>query len=670
MITRSEFHPSPPRPGRLLFAAAVLLSACAAPRTSPLPPGGAGPLRGVDAAILGVAPSDSGQPLRQPIVVASQNGVLNVVMEAVVRDLPVPGSKPGTETLRTYRLLEANGTSYRDTSIVGFPGPTFRIWQGDSVHIKLINSLPPDTLPGACEAYPASQPPGSVDRMINCFHGPNSTNIHYHGFHVSPQEPADAVLMQIAPGDSFQYSFRVPANQAAGTHWYHPHKHGSVASQVANGMAGAFIIHEKQGGLDSLTRARGIRDVLVAVQEIQPNVNLVDRTIPLVKLVNGQYQPVIEIAAGEIIRMRLVNENVAASASYALLFANKPGEEPSLYDIARDGVQYAPVNYDTVTADTALFVAPGNRLDAFVRAPCTTGLHDLQADVTHPEGELSRKERAGVPLVSTQTVVRFRVTARAGAGPCTLAQLPPTLPPLPPYLANLSGTSDTAAMPAIVFNDSTPSNRTRANPSTFYLGTVQNPWMQMSNTVYIPTTSTGGREPMVFGQTQTWRVVNRGTTINHPFHIHINPFQVVYVAYGSGDPNAEYYAMINTASRNNAPIWMDVLPLPMPYVDSTGATPVSRAGYAIVRQEYAPFLNADGSVCQGCGPPTGQFVMHCHILGHEERGMMQILEIFPSLSSAQASDGRVRGVQMLMPGFGSGHGAGAGHGGGSQPHRH
>ena len=33
--------------------------------------------------------------------------------------------------------------------------------------------------------------------------------------------------------------------QAPGTHWYHAHKHGSTAINVANGMTGAFIIEGK-----------------------------------------------------------------------------------------------------------------------------------------------------------------------------------------------------------------------------------------------------------------------------------------------------------------------------------------------------------------------------------------------------------------------------------------
>src|SRR5690606_23514295 len=111
------------------------------------------------------------------------------------------------------------------------------------------------------------------DTYPNCFHGPNSTNIHYHGFHVTPNSPGDNVLLEIPPDSTFQFAFRAPLNQSPGTHWYHPHKHGSVALQVINGMAGAFIV--EGGGLDSLTKANNIRERVFVVQQIDPNLNLV-----------------------------------------------------------------------------------------------------------------------------------------------------------------------------------------------------------------------------------------------------------------------------------------------------------------------------------------------------------------------------------------------------------
>jgi L-ascorbate oxidase len=131
---------------------------------------------------------------------------------------------------------------------------------------------------------------------------------------------------------------------------------------------------------------------------------------------------------------------------------------------------------------------------------------------------------------------------------------------------------------------------------------------------------------------QTWKVVNT-STVNHPFHIHINPFQVIDVYYpNANDPNARLYRQLDSAAQvRGTPIWLDVIPLPK----ASGTTP----GYILIRQGYEPFLNADGSTCTNCGPAYGEFVMHCHILGHEERGMMQVIEIIPSASMQSSSGG-------------------------------
>ena len=85
----------------------------------------------------------------------------------------------------------------------------------------------------------------------------------------------------------------------------------------------------------------------------------------------------------------------------------------------------------------------------------------------------------------------------------------------------------------------------------------------------------------------------------------------------------------SAAQQRQSPIWLDVVPLPSPSQNSNGVILDSSGmpvdpGYVFITQRYENFEGcSDGK----CGPPTGQFVMHCHILGHEERGMMQILQI-------------------------------------------
>jgi FtsP/CotA-like multicopper oxidase with cupredoxin domain len=586
----------------------------------------AGPVGG-GTTLVGVVP---GSNFPQPVMISSVNGVLDVRLAVDTATLDIPTRGPSL--LRTYRLLAANGVSYADSNKVGFPGPTFRVAPGDRVRIKLLNRLPwtADDRSDGCVAYfgsvaqqnpnppPAILPP--TDSMPNCFHRPNWTNIHFHGFHVSPDSGADNVLMEIAPQDSFQYDFGIPHNQSPGTHWYHPHKHGSVALQVLNGMSGAFIVADPATGLDSITRAHGMREFLMAVQQVDTQLNLVladsNATGPAMPLVNGQATPTLRLYPGEVARLRIVNENVHSTANYKVLV---PDTSFRLFDIARDGVAYAPANYDTIHADQNLFLSPGNRLDVYIRAPLLRGAYVLSAQrIARENGERRR-------IVDADTVPRtFSLANIHVIEPGIVGYnmvLPGTLPPLPSFLQNLAGnTRDTAV---VVFSDSIPpAGRTHLLPTQFWLGSGTQPRQRLSNNVFIPTNRLGDTVPMRLGQTQTWMVVNYSTKVNHPFHIHINPFQVVSVsAPASGDGFAGYYQTLNAASGGPAssPVWLDVLPLPLASTDAGGRVV---PGVAIIRQKYDDF---DG--CTTCGNPFGSFVMHCHILGHEERGMMQIIRI-------------------------------------------
>ncbi|HYJ79715.1 MAG TPA: multicopper oxidase family protein [Longimicrobiaceae bacterium] len=563
----------------------------------------------------------------------SATRLLDVRMAAVQTPMQVP-QKGGVQTwdLRAYQVLGGNTVSPQQPA---FPGPTFRVRRGDQVRINLANQLDTAGATGVysntqCQPYPAVDsvnPP--ADTFQDCFHGPNYTNIHYHGFHVTPDSLGDDVLLVIPPGSAFQYDFRIPANQSPGTHWYHPHKHGSVALQVANGMSGTFIV--EGGSLDSLTRALGMVDNIVSFQQVDSSLNLLRgaATGPATTLVNGQYFPVVYMRPGEVQRWRFANENYTKTANFVLAFVDSAGDEPSMYDVARDGVQFAPGNYSTSSPDTTLVLAPGQRLDVFVRAPLELGTDYFQ--VTPPPNPGRQRKPPAGSVTFTVVVVDTPSTPYNTVLP---AQLPAQdsffvgdLPPASPVAV-------------VVFTDSTAwidstaaSNQAPTNPTHFFLGSVQRPGQQFNDAVvYVPTSATGDSLPMVLGATQTWKILNNSQQkINHPFHIHINPFQVDSVIYpnGTADPFAALYAQLNAASANQAPIWLDVLPLPQPVVDGTGR--VSSPAYVVITQRYDPFV-----ACPDCGLPTGQYVMHCHILGHEERGMMQVLQLDPPPGSASA----------------------------------
>ncbi len=186
---------------------------------------------------------------------------------------------------------------------------------------------------------------------------------------------------------------------------------------------------------------------------------------------------------------------------------------------------------------------------------------------------------------------------------------------------DLAAARDTAV---IVFTDSGgPGNY--LTPTQFFLGSAPDPFQRFNDTVvFVPSNAAGTPMPMVLDSTQTWKIVNNSPNqINHPFHIHINPFQVdsVHAPQGTLDPFHALYQELNAASRRGSPIWLDVVPLPQPAV-SNGV--IVDSAFVFITQRYDAFQGCTGA---DCGSPTGQFVMHCHILGHEERGMMQVLEV-------------------------------------------
>jgi FtsP/CotA-like multicopper oxidase with cupredoxin domain len=632
--------------------------------------------------------------LRDPLVVRAVNGVLTATLEVDTATLPVPDSAGHNMlNLRSFRLTATTDPAYRlnDPRFNSrFPGPTFRVQRGDLVRILLMNELPaggPQDSNEACEQPTVTLPVGIPDMYQSCFHGPNLTNIHYHGMHVTPDSTStvvgDDVLLAIAPGDNLQYSFRIPENQSPGTHWYHPHKHGSVALQVTNGMAGAFIVEDTTAGLDSIVKHHRMIEHVVAVQQVAETMGLfggqgLDSSPPLV---NGQYQPTVYMAPGEVQRWRIINENTTkTSKTFDIGFYDYPNkDEPALFDIARDGVQFAPDNYDSRRPDVSLHMAPGQRLDVFVRAPLAEGVHLFE--VSHNGG--AGRESRDPTLPPDTDLVNTNQSVQADAPPVVVLKvvvdralrgrntyLPTSLPPQLPFLqGQLSAARDTAV---VVFTDSL-----FRNPTQFYLGSHSNPFQRWNdNTVFVPSDVNENDMPMVLGETQTWRVVNNSAEgINHPFHIHINPFQVNRIVYplGTNDPFYQMYEQLNAAAERGTPIWLDVLPLPIPRTDTTY---VQQAGgkvdtvhtrveaYAVITQKYDDF---EGCRDEQCGPPVGYFVMHCHILGHEERGMMQVLQVVEpgepvSPPEGHTGPGHSHGAHQPAPAGGGGRGSGGGQG--------
>jgi FtsP/CotA-like multicopper oxidase with cupredoxin domain len=107
-----------------------------------------------------------------------------------------------------------------------YPGPTLRISPGDKLQLNFSNSLSDQNAPF----------------VHNGMSAPDETNLHFHGLHVSGELPSDDPLIVIGPGESFVYETVVPREHLGGTHWMHPHRHGSTTVSLSLCGLALFVI--------------------------------------------------------------------------------------------------------------------------------------------------------------------------------------------------------------------------------------------------------------------------------------------------------------------------------------------------------------------------------------------------------------------------------------------
>src|SRR5262249_516049 len=154
------------------------------------------------------------QPFRNPPELRPVNGRLQTTLAVRYTD-------PSTTSIAgcPVRLRSFNGQ---------LVGPTLRVRPGDDLAPLLDNQLPREDAAEANAQFQQENGSAFLDMVPYSF---NTTNLHTHGLHVSPNGNSDNVLLAIQPQSRFQFGIRLPANHTRGTYWYHPHTHGSTAVQ-------------------------------------------------------------------------------------------------------------------------------------------------------------------------------------------------------------------------------------------------------------------------------------------------------------------------------------------------------------------------------------------------------------------------------------------------------
>ncbi|MGB5631812.1 MAG: multicopper oxidase family protein [Waterburya sp.] len=402
------------------------------------------------------------------------------------------------------------------------PAPRLEAKPGDKVRIHFTNNL--------------SQP----------------TNLHYHGLHIPPTGNADNVFLRINPGEKFNYEFNLAQNQAAGTFWYHPHLHGLVAEQLFGGLAGLFIV---RGELDEIPEIKAAKEEFLVLQDFSldnrgrrsdsAHMSLMMGREGDVITVNGRINPSFSLPAKGLLRLRILNASTSRFYRLAL-------EDHSFYQIAIDGNTLSePIEV------RELLLTPGQRADVLVKGDKQPGQYRL-LNLPYDRGSMGMMGGRGMMGRNDRDIPIALATVNYESSVESL--------PLPTKLASIS------ALPEPV------------TVRYFELNHGMSPAVGMAFLINgEPYNSDRLDTEVNLNIVEDWEITNTGV-MDHPFHIHVNSFQVIS---RNGQPES-------------LPAWRDTVLVP-------------RGETVRIRIRFRDF--------------AGKTVYHCHILDHEDLGMMGNLMI-------------------------------------------
>jgi FtsP/CotA-like multicopper oxidase with cupredoxin domain len=162
--------------------------------------------------------------------------------------------------------------------------PVIRVRRGSSLTITLRNEISEpariDAVTGPGKLTILTDPVPRASGFYPVIPGMNHaatgmTNLHVHGFAVPPVSPQDDVLTlctdpAVGPARcgrrEFTYRYQIPEGMPEGLYWYHPHVHGEVQAQMLMGLTGAIVV---EGPQDDTRRAAGIADRVLIVRQVQ-----------------------------------------------------------------------------------------------------------------------------------------------------------------------------------------------------------------------------------------------------------------------------------------------------------------------------------------------------------------------------------------------------------------
>ena len=430
---------------------------------------------------------------------------------------------------------------------------------------------------------PASGPDAACDGAMS----EQATNLHFHGLTIPPVCHQDeSIHTLIGPGQTFDYMTRISAENTPGLYWYHPHVHGYSGAQVQGGASGALIVN----GIDSAVPAVAslphrtfiLRDQLLPLAEstnpdpLKPFWNV---SINYVPVLYPKYLPAtIQVSSGERQFWRFVNAAANTIFSLQILYDDEP-QPLEIYAI--DGV---PVNEGPII-QTAIYLPPGARVEFAMTAPRegeSARLVTQKVD-SGPTGDNAPAR----PLANLVVVKSLKGKQRAMQEEAVEAKLKPGEQPPAPDLLSIKPVRTRT----LYFSQNGNGTEGGAGAATKFFITV------LGQPVKVFDMNAPPNIVVHQGTVEDWNIRNP-TPEDHIFHIHQVHFQLIAV---NGVPV-------------NDPIFRDTIRVP----HQVGRTPISSVKLRL------DFRDPD---------IVGNFVYHCHILDHEDKGMMGSIQVLPAVGA-------------------------------------
>ena len=403
----------------------------------------------------------------------------------------------------------------------------------------------------------------------------NATSLHFHGLSVSPNAPGDDSIDILAmPGQTLHYSIAIPASHPPGVYWYHPHPHTESNWQVYNGMSGAIVVN----GLASIApEVAGLPERIMLLRNlIQAPVfaNTLARTRGKAAASKKRYDAASTICTqpfgigGEYttVNGRDAGGPIVMAPGQKQLWRIVNSSADGYFDLSVDGEQLQLVSRDGV----ALKQYPG-------------AVEQTVSDVVLPPAG-----RADVIVTGPKTSgVAFRTTC---------FDTGPDGDPNPPQVLGVIGAGTPVGLPNVPAPGSTPRatgtydraiGATIAQQRTVAF-TEDDNGFYLNGQAYSTTSA-----PMFVarsGTVEEWTLTNYSAEV-HDFHIHQVHF-VVLDSDGVAQPVG----------------WHDSYNLPVVHADGTPSVT------HVLIDFRDPLIR-------------GTFLFHCHLLEHEDGGMMAKIQV-------------------------------------------